>query len=516
MKTHGTGKITLNENELERATQMKDRLNSVGPGFCLAKWDQVTMHLHTGMTHSCHHPAPHKVDLDDLADNPTAIHNSKQKLEERAAMLKGERPSPCNYCFKAEDANPNAISDRYLKSANLFENRFEKIVDSGLGKDHIPSYLELSFSNVCNLKCTYCGPTFSSQWQQEQEQHEPIELYDSDSKERHWNYHSLNYLKDIGELPYKNREINPYVDAFWQWWPDLRQGIKHLRITGGEPLMSRNTFKLMQEIEDNPIPDLDFSLNTNLNAPERNWQQLLDFIKRNEDNNIVKKITLFTSLDGWGEQAEYIRTGLDFNMLWDRLLRLIEDHPSVDNTIMTTYSLLSIPSFDRFLREIHSLKQKHNRYNGEMVKRYNQYKDFFTSIGNENFFVRGEKPCSVHLDISTMTFPTFMSVAIPPRETTMPKLWNQYRFMMDNLTVGADNRKFYDFEAEKMGRVADYAFYAHQEKDNLEELLQIWRANFYIFIDAMDKRRNTNFVSVFPEYEDFYQLCEKEFKRLCK
>ena len=45
----------MNLQELERAKAMKDRLNKVGSGFCLAKWDQVTMHLHNGMTHSCPH-----------------------------------------------------------------------------------------------------------------------------------------------------------------------------------------------------------------------------------------------------------------------------------------------------------------------------------------------------------------------------------------------------------------------------------------------------------------------------
>jgi hypothetical protein len=39
-------------------TEVKKKLDGVGCGFCLAKWTQVTMHLGTGMTHSCHHPSP--------------------------------------------------------------------------------------------------------------------------------------------------------------------------------------------------------------------------------------------------------------------------------------------------------------------------------------------------------------------------------------------------------------------------------------------------------------------------
>ena len=500
----------MNQQELDKAIQMREKLNNVGPGFCLAKWDQVTMHLHTGMTHSCHHPAPHKVDLEDLENNPTAIHNSKQKIEQRKAMLDGERPSPCNYCYKMEDSNSEAVTDRYLKSANLFADRFEKIKQSGLGEKHIPSYLEVSFSNVCNLKCTYCSPTFSSSWVKEQETETPIMLFDDNTSERQWEYHSLEWARHTGELPYKNRDYNPYVNAFWSWWPELRTGIKNLRITGGEPLMAKDTFKLLAEIENNPIPDLELNINTNLNAPEKNWQQLLNFIKRNEDSNIVKKLTLFTSLDGWGEQAEYIRTGLDFNMLWERLTQLIEEHPTVDNTIMSAYSLMSIPSYGKFLEEILKIKQSKNKYNG----RFSNYANFFLENNLIDNWDRGEKPCAVHLDISPITWPVHLGVPIPDRKQTMPMLWDQYNFMMNNLTAGPDNKNFYDFEAEKMGRVVDYAYYAHRENEKCEELMQIWKANFYIFITDMDKRRNTNFSKTFPEYEDFLNDCNLDFKKL--
>ena len=118
----------MNEHELERAIAMKDRLNEVSPGFCLAKWDQVTMHLHNGMTHSCHHPHPHKVTIEEVKKNYRAIHNDPMKLEQRACMLRGERPEPCDYCWRVEDNNKDAVSDRYLKSSNLFEHRFDKIV----------------------------------------------------------------------------------------------------------------------------------------------------------------------------------------------------------------------------------------------------------------------------------------------------------------------------------------------------------------------------------------------------
>ena len=57
----------------ERYSEIRRKLNSVGKGFCLAKWKQVTLHLHIGQNHSCHHPGIHKIIKEDLVDNPSLI-----------------------------------------------------------------------------------------------------------------------------------------------------------------------------------------------------------------------------------------------------------------------------------------------------------------------------------------------------------------------------------------------------------------------------------------------------------
>ena len=88
----------------------KDKLNGVGCGFCLAKWTQVTMHLHNGTTHSCHHPSPHKVPLDEIERNYTALHNSNTKKYARKEMLTGKRPKEY---LKVPNLGVNHISMKY-------------------------------------------------------------------------------------------------------------------------------------------------------------------------------------------------------------------------------------------------------------------------------------------------------------------------------------------------------------------------------------------------------------------
>ena len=95
--------------------KVKEKLNQVGPGFCLAKWTQVTIHLGSGINHSCHHVKAHAIPLKELKDNPNVLHNTQFKKNTRHLMLQGERPSECDYCWRIEDNTEN-FSDRIYKS----------------------------------------------------------------------------------------------------------------------------------------------------------------------------------------------------------------------------------------------------------------------------------------------------------------------------------------------------------------------------------------------------------------
>ena len=134
---------------------MRKDLNSVGCGMCLAKWTQVTMHLHLGHTHSCHHPSTHKIPLDELKVNPTALHNTQFKKERRKEMLDGKRPDECDYCWNVEDSS-DRFSDRVLKSRSEWSYpHFKEIVKMNPQENYNPKYVEVSFSNACNFKCSY-------------------------------------------------------------------------------------------------------------------------------------------------------------------------------------------------------------------------------------------------------------------------------------------------------------------------------------------------------------------------
>ena len=94
----------------------KKILDTKSASFCGAKWYNATIWLGSGMTTSCHHPLPHKIDLEEIKTNPSAIHNTREKKEQRRQMQSGDRPAGCEYCWKIEDMGRDAISDRVYKS----------------------------------------------------------------------------------------------------------------------------------------------------------------------------------------------------------------------------------------------------------------------------------------------------------------------------------------------------------------------------------------------------------------
>ena len=137
------------EDYLENARSTKERLNKLSPSMCMAKWLQVSLHLPQGLTQSCYHPPTHKIPLDELKTNPTALHNTKEKLLQRKQMIDGERPSGCNYCWKIEDApgGPH-LSDRHYRSGEQWVGKdgWQQVVEGGWENNINPRYVEVNFN----------------------------------------------------------------------------------------------------------------------------------------------------------------------------------------------------------------------------------------------------------------------------------------------------------------------------------------------------------------------------------
>ena len=466
---------------------VKDKLDSVGCGFCLAKWTQVTMHLHNGTTHSCHHPEPHKIGLEEINRNPTALHNSKIKKQARKEMLEDKRPSECQYCWNVEDSS-NSFSDRIFKSAEPWsEPYFEEIKNSDWRSDYNPKYAEVSFSNTCNFKCAYCGPEYSSKWMEEINEHGAYNLS--------YEYNGTKRMEERNTKPYRYTEDNPYVNAFWEWFPELYESLDTFRITGGEPLLSKDTWKVLDYIIETETPNknLKLSINSNLGVNDELIDRLIEKLDLIIKDNRVKELIIYTSCDGYGKQAEYTRFGLDFERLFSNIDKILTILPRVTIVVMSTFNIFSVFSYEQLIKKIHKIKLKH--FN---TKRY------WNS--------------AIILDTSYLRHPPFMSFRILKDYIDVEYFNRWIKYMKFNSTFRSLNFHktqlksdigFSVQEIEKISRIRDI-FITDYETDI--RLFDKDKRDFAEFIKEYEKRRGMNCAEYYPELTQFIKNIENENK----
>jgi organic radical activating enzyme len=449
----------MQENRVTFIKNVKDRLNKVGPGFCAMKWLHQTLYLHTGDNHSCYHPRPHHIGLDEIAADPSALHNTKWKKEQRKTMLEGGRPNECQYCWNIEDLSGEHISDRMIHSSSDFsEPMIEKLAELPWDAPVNPRYLEVSFGNGCNYRCGYCCPQASTMWTEEIKKHGNYDLT--------YNQYGIEFMTN--GTYYGPKDENPYIEAFWKWWPSLKHDLHTLRITGGEPLMNPGAMQFFDLLETEPSPHLEITLNSNLGVTFDRVDRLIERVTSLVRQKKIRKFGFFTSIDSWGEQAEYMRTGLKCDH-WERnMIEVIKAGATVN--LMCTYNVLCVTNFQQLLEKVIEWREKFG----------------FESVSFDTPYLK--EPPHWMINILTDDF-------IVHQE-------RQLQFIVDN------KKWFTDVEYEKMLRVTDYM----KAKTIPEEKIRAGRRDFYSFFTENDKRLNTNLLKTFPEYKEFYELCKQTYE----
>jgi organic radical activating enzyme len=387
-------------------------------------------------------------------------------------MLQGARPSECDYCWAVED-NSDRFSDRIFKSGENWSYPYmDEIVNSDWRDDYNPKYVEVAFSNACNFKCSYCGPAFSSKWVEEIEKYGGYPTLD--------NFNSNEWLKMENKFPIPHSEYNPYIEAFWKWWPDLYKDLHTFRITGGEPLMSKDTWGVLDYILEHPNPnkELKLAINSNLGVPDKLIDKLIEKIKRLEDEGRVKELIIFTSVDAWGEQAAYVRTGMEFNKFWDNINKVLSASNRTIVTIMSTYNALSVFSYPQLIQGVYKLK--------------NDY------ASNDRYW-----NSAVFLDSSYLRFPLHQTVQVLPHQFAnnildQSKLITYYAAP----SFSHEHIGYSDVEVQKVKRIYDWMIAPQDATQQMRN-----RYSFYQYFSNHDKRRGTDFCKTFPELEEFYNFC---------
>tara|TARA_Y100000034_G_C6833753_1_gene376603 strand:- start:589 stop:1233 length:645 start_codon:yes stop_codon:yes gene_type:complete len=149
---------------------------------------------------------------------------------------------------------------------------------------------------------------------------------------------------------------------------------------------------------------------------------------------------------------------------------------SASLSFINTFNILSASSIKEYVEFIFNLRVKYNEFRDRQM---------------------------VWFDLPILEYPNWLTIDILT-EDFLQYMWDAEYYMKENSVektsplIGFD-----DFEIEKLQRIIRHIEDKVYEKNDFS----LQRKNFKLYIDQLDKRRNTNFLKVFPEYKEFYNLC---------
>lgn len=435
----------------------KELIKDIAPkSFCAAKWYNVSIWLGNGRTASCHHPLAHPVPKKELEKSASALHNTQFKKEQRKKMLAGERPAECGYCWKVEDAAQDETinSDRIYQTARYTEEEIKALKDIPWDKNVNPKTVEICFDNLCNLACSYCNSEFSSTW----------------SKDIVKNGEYKNMVTDGGKtyrqdgsiaMPFGNKnEGNIYVKRFFDWFPEIKDGITELRVSGGEPSRSPSFWKLI-DMSDNEKFAL--AVNSNLIMEDSRLDRLVEAGKKFE------KLDIYTSAECMYKNQEFVRDGFEWDT-WEKNVKKAVASPHINGMyVMMTISLLGIWTVDKFVKQI-----------VEWKKEVNDKHAFFMSV-------------------NILRFPSFQSVTMLP-QTIKEDLANRIEKVMKE-----EYDWINDLERNQLKRLLIYLRRVDSSMEDVDAYSKK-RNDLINFVDQYAVRRNKPIEEYMPqEFNDWYQ-----------
>lgn len=416
---------------------------------CQLKWTHSTVYLTDGVSASCH-----RVEGDPLEvrNGELNFHNIPAKLEARRKMLRGEWPGRgCQHCKHIEEAG--GTSDRMIHLKMEGTTAPPELDTDLTAVDVTPRQLEIYWGNTCNQRCIYCAAHFSSQIHQEEKR---FGLFDKEGVRLDPNEFSLD------------SKIEENTELLFKWFENHLHKLHKIFVMGGEPFLQKETFRFIEFLEKGDYPDLTLVFFTNMNVEHERFKKWMSRLDALQKSGRLDKIQIFFSCDAFGPEGEYVRTGLDLNIAL-RNFEYVLHQTDISQGINSALSVGAVPGMPEMVKHINKWSREVKPIYWSMMK-CNQY-----NIGPRPYMYPGIFGNKVNrwglqeavelFDTNTNGYPDSVKQ-------------NHKKFMQGNIT---------EFE--------------NREPD-LKRMKQ-----FKIYLDELDRRRNTNWMDVYPQiYKEFQDL----------
>lgn len=396
---------------------------------CQYKWAWSTIYLNYLSSSSCHRVYPVPFKLEDF----DSFHNLPKKIEDRKLMLEGQWPTGgCEYCQQIEQSGGWSDRQHGLDIRNLMPAELEH---DATATAVTPTIVEIFAQNTCNLACTYCNGGLSSKIEQE--------------NKKFGSFNKGGVSIPIVHVP---SAADAYLKKFFTWLENNIKSIRRLHLLGGETFIQHELMtKVLDIIEQQPNPNLEFCVFSNFNVPSKYWNLYINRIKDLQKKQHIRVFDLTASIDCWGPAAEYARSGLNLKKFESTLAWASSQDDWLRLNINQTITALTIKTMPDLIEKIsHYSKNKH----------IGHYFQFYTG----------------------------------PHMFQHPKNYKYKCWEQDFVKIFDALPKNTPEQLEVIPRMQGIQAQLQQStQNNIEEIKKL-----HIFLDELDRRRNTNWRSVFP------------------
>ena len=265
------------------------------------------------------------------------VWNGDELKKFRLDMLNHKKLSNCNRCYEQESHGHQTLRKRSNGEYIMLENnpmgtdQFEAVKathEDGTVDGVNMTYMDIRFSNICNMRCRSCGPDLSSQWF-----NDAVDSQFNKTPEK-----ALHQIKK-GTTDFL-QTFDPYLDT-----------VEKIYWAGGEPLIMDEHWYIMNKLVEMGRTRFSTPMriyyNTNFSKLTYKDNDAIDLWKKFES------IGIGASLDASGKRGEYLRKGTIWKDIVANRQRMLDEAPELtDFHVSCTVSIFNALNITDFYREL--------------------------------------------------------------------------------------------------------------------------------------------------------------------
>jgi hypothetical protein len=252
--------------------------------------------------------------------------NTEKYKQIRLDMLNDKPVDICKRCYDLETVGVQTLRQGHNGRRGLENIDLVAATEpDGSIKDFKMKYMDIRFSNLCNMKCRSCGPSCSSQWAQEFLEFKGVEV----TKEHF----------GITKMVVNSNEDGSFMEKLKPYLRDVEE----VYFAGGEILITPEHYECLDFwIEQGLSEKVELTYTTNFSSLKYKDKDLIEYWKK------FPKLKIWASLDGKGDVAEIMRKGTDWERIVNNMTELRNSVPHAEFQITPTISIWNIFSYGEF------------------------------------------------------------------------------------------------------------------------------------------------------------------------